>query len=155
MNIMTAEEKVRLEGELTDRIAFRKVITLRIAEARALGDLRENAEYHAAREDQGHNEAKIRELEQKLATAQVAHATEMPAGMVFVGAMIRLRDEDTGEDDVYKLVGQASGTFSAEYNEVTASSPMGMALLKAQIGSAVTVNLPRGEKRFTIIEFVE
>jgi transcription elongation factor GreA len=155
MNIMTAEEKVRLEGELVERIAFRKVISERIAEARALGDLRENAEYHAAREDQGHNEAKIRDLEAKLASAQVAHATEMPEGMVFVGAMIRLRDEDSGEDDVYRLVGQASGTFSADYTEVTASSPMGMALLKAQVGAMVTVNLPRGERRFTIVEFVE
>lgn len=155
MNIMTSEEKVRLEAELAERIAFRKVISERIAEARALGDLRENAEYHAAREDQGHNEAKIRDLEQKLASAQVTHATEMPEGMVFVGAIIRLRDEETGEDDVYRLVGQASGNFSADHIEVTASSPMGMALLKAQIGDVVTVNLPRGEKRFVIVEFVD
>lgn len=155
MNIMTAEEKVRLEADLAERIAFRKVISQRIADARALGDLRENAEYHAAREDQGHNEAKIRDLEEKLASAQVTHATEMPEGMVFVGAMIRLRDEDTGEEDVYRLVGQASNDFSADYIEVTSSSPMGMALLKAQIGAQVTVNLPRGEKRFTIVSFAE
>lgn len=154
MNFITADEKAKLEAQLTDMIARRRLITERIAEARALGDLRENAEYHAAREDQGHNEAKIRELEQRLATAQVAHATEMPEGMVFVGAVVRLREDDTGDEDLYRLVGEATGDFGLDWIEVTTSSPMGMALMKAHVGQSVIVTLPRGEKHFTILEIV-
>ncbi|MFO0874730.1 MAG: transcription elongation factor GreA [Phycisphaerales bacterium] len=154
MNFITAEEKTKLEAHLHELVARRKQITERIAEARALGDLRENAEYHAAREDQGHNEAKIRDLESRLATAQVAHATEMPEGMVFVGAIVKLRDVEGNDEDVYRIVGEASGNFTADYIEVTTNSPMGMALMKARVGETVTVNLPRGAKRFAIVEIV-
>lgn len=154
MNLITAEEKTKLEAQLHELVGRRKLITERIAEARALGDLRENAEYHAAREDQGHNEAKIRDLEARLASAQVAHATEMPEGMVFVGAIVKLRDVDTDDEDVYRIVGESSGNFTADYIEVTTSSPMGMALVKASVGETVTVNLPRGAKRFAIVEIV-
>ncbi len=154
MNLITAEEKTKLEAHLHELVGRRKLITERIAEARALGDLRENAEYHAAREDQGHNEAKIRDLEARLASAQVAHATEMPEGMVFVGAIVKLRDVDTDDEDVYRIVGESSGNFTADYIEVTTSSPMGMALVKASVGETVTVNLPRGAKRFAIVEIV-
>lgn len=154
MNIMTAEEKAKLERDLLERVAFRKQLSERIAEARALGDLRENAEYHAAREDQGHNEAKIRELEAQIASAQVSHAEDMPEGMVFVGGVIKLRDQESGDEDLYRLVGQATGNFSADYIEVTTNSPMGMALLKARVGEVVTVSLPRGEKKFVIVELM-
>ena len=154
MNLITAEEKVQLETHLHELIAQRKVITQRIAEARALGDLRENAEYHAAREDQGHNEAKIRDLESKLASSQVVDATEMPDGMVFLGATIKLREEPGGDEDLYRIVGQSSGKFAGDYIEVTTSSPMGMALMKARVGEVVTVNLPRGAKQYTIVEIV-
>lgn len=154
MHLMTAEEKAKLEIQLTELIAMRKVIVERIAEARALGDLRENAEYHAAREDQGHNEAKIRDLESKLAGAQIAHATEMPEGMVFVGAVVKLRDLENDDEDVYRLVGESSGNFSVDYIEVTTSSPMGMALTKASVGQEITVSLPKGERRYVILEIV-
>ncbi len=154
MNFITAADKTKIEDELSHRISQRKAITQRIAEARALGDLRENAEYHAAREDQGHNEAKIRELEIKLANSHVVESSELPEGMVFVGATVKLRDVDSEDEDVYRLVGEASGNFSVDYIEVTAASPMGMALLKARVGEVVRVDLPRGVKRFEIIEIM-
>ncbi|MCA9284624.1 MAG: transcription elongation factor GreA [Phycisphaerales bacterium] len=154
MNILTAEEKSRLERELIERAALRKQISERIAEARALGDLKENAEYHAAREDQGMNEAKIRDLESKLATAQVADQSAIPEDMVFIGATVRLRDVESGDEDLYRLVGQASGDFSADYVEVTTNSPMGMALMKSKVGETVRVTLPRGERQFLILELV-
>ena len=125
-----------------------------IAEARAHGDLSENAEYHASREDKAMNDAKIKDLEERLSRAQVADSSALPQDMVFVGAVVRLRDEDRGDDSLYRLVGQSSERFDLAYVEVTTTSPMGMALMKARIGETIRVDLPRGAKRFTIIEMV-
>jgi transcription elongation factor GreA len=151
MDFITAEEKTLLEQRLSELRANDKVLIQRIAEARALGDLRENAEYHASREDKAMNDAKIKELEERLATAQVADSSAMPADMVFVGAVVRLRDEDRGDDDLYRLVGQATGRFDLDYVEVTTTSPMGVSLMKARVGESIRVDLPRGAKRFTIV----
>ncbi|MFN9077250.1 MAG: GreA/GreB family elongation factor, partial [bacterium] len=119
-----------------------------------LGDLRENAEYHASREDKAMNDAKIKDIEERVARAQVADSSSLPADVVFVGAIVRLRDEDRGREDLYRLVGQSSERFDLEYVEVTTTSPMGMALMKARIGEVIRVDLPRGTKNFTIIEIV-
>jgi transcription elongation factor GreA len=154
MELITGEEKKTLEQKLAGRIADRPVITERIAEARAHGDLKENAEYHAAREDQGMNEAEIRRLEARLATAQVADAVDIPEDMVFLGATVKLKDAATGDEDLYKLVGESTGSFDHDYVEVTTSSPMGEALMKARIGETVRVDLPRGVRRFEILEIV-
>jgi transcription elongation factor GreA len=152
MDFITIEDKARLEQKLSDCYARRKQITLRIAEARALGDLSENAEYHAAREDQGLNEASIRQIEQQLSRAKVTDGTEIPDGIVFVGSTVRLRDVESGREERCRLVGQASGNLDDDCVEVTAESPMGQALLKARLGETVRVLLPRGEKRFEIAE---
>jgi transcription elongation factor GreA len=154
MDFITAEEKVQLQEKLSELRLLDKQLIQRIADARALGDLRENAEYHASREDKAMNDAKIQEIEERIATAQVADASALPQDMVFVGATVRLRDEDRGDDDLYRLVGQATGRFDLEYVEVTTTSPMGSALMKARIGETIRVDLPRGEKRFTIIEII-
>jgi transcription elongation factor GreA len=154
MEFITAEEKKQLEAKLQQMISERPAITLRIAEARAHGDLKENAEYHAAREDQGMHEAEIRRLEERLKTAKVADSVEIPDDMVFLGATVKLRDTDNDDEDLYKLVGEATGNFSLDYIEVTASSPMGEALMKARVGETVKVDLPKGTKRFEILEIV-
>ena len=154
MDFITAEEKTMLTEKLAELRAMDKVLIQRIAEARALGDLRENAEYHASREDKAMNDAKIKDIEERLARAQVADSSALPDDMVFVGAVVRLRDEDRGSDDLYRLVGQSSERFDLEYVEVTTTSPMGMALMKARIGETIRVDLPRGPKRFTIIQIV-
>ncbi|MDI9404471.1 MAG: transcription elongation factor GreA [Limnohabitans sp.] len=151
MDFITSEEKTLLEQKLTELRAMDKVLIQRIAEARALGDLRENAEYHASREDKAMNDAKIKEIEERLVRAQVADSSALPQDMVFVGAVVRLKDEDRGDDDLYRLVGQATGRFDLDYVEVTTTSPMGVALMKARIGETIRVDLPRGEKRFTIV----
>lgn len=155
MEFITREEKVRLEEKLAELKARRPEITRRIAEARALGDLKENAEYHAAREDQGLNEAEIRRLEERLKKARVADEIEVPDGMVFLGAVVRLRDVDSAQEDLYRLVGEASGNFDSDEIEVTTGSPMGEALLKARVGEVIKVDLPRGTKRFEIVEIVQ
>ena len=154
MNFITPDEKVQIEKLISQLRAEEKVLIARIQEARALGDLRENAEYHAAREDKAMNAAKIKELEERLASAQVATESELPSDMVFVGATVRLKDVDRGDEDVYRLVGQATGRFDLEYVEVTTTSPMGMALMKARVGEVVRVDLPRGVKHFEIVEIV-
>lgn len=154
MDFITAEEKSMLTEKLSELRALDKMLIQRIAEARALGDLRENAEYHASREDKAMNDAKIKEIEARLAHAQVADGSALPDDVVFVGATVRLRDEDRGDDDVYRLVGQASGRFDLEYIEVTTTSPMGVALMKARVGETIRVDLPRGAKRFTIVAIV-
>jgi transcription elongation factor GreA len=154
MDFITAEEKTMLTEKLSELRAMDKMLIQRIAEARALGDLRENAEYHASREDKAMNDAKIKEIEERLQRAQVTDSSTLPADMVFIGATVRLRDDDRGGDDLYRLVGQSTGRFDLEYIEVTTTSPMGIALMKARVGESIRVDLPRGPKRFTIIEIV-
>jgi transcription elongation factor GreA len=151
---MTADDKKRLEADLHKCVSNRKVITQRIAEARALGDLSENAEYHAAREDQGLNEARIKTLEERLSNAVVADGESVPDDMVFVGSTVKLKDEKNGKEELYKLVGESSGRFDMDYIEVTPNSPMGMALMKARVGESIRVDSRRGEKRFEIVEIV-
>lgn len=153
MELITREEKDRLETRLNDLRANRPRITQRIADARALGDLKENAEYHSAREQQGMEEAEIRRLEERLAKAQVIDETKPQAeGVVFLGSTVKLREVDSGDEDLYRLVGEASGDLSLDYVEVTVTSPMGEALMKSRVGETVSVRAPRGVKQFLIVE---
>ncbi len=154
MDFITSDEKIALAALLSELRAADKVLIQRIAEARALGDLRENAEYHASREDKAMNDAKIKEIEGRLAHAQVADSSALPDDMVFVGATVRLRDEARGSVDLFRLVGQSTGRVDLEYIEVTTTSPMGISLMKARVGEIIRVDLPRGEKRFTIVEIL-
>lgn len=154
MEIITQEEKERLEVRLQELIDRRPAITQRIATARALGDLKENADYHAARDDQGLNEAEIRRLQQRVASAMVADDADIPKDIVFLGSVVRLLDLSDDSDDLYKLVGDASGNFDADEIEVTTTSPMGEALMKSRVGEEVKVDLPRGEKRFKVVEIL-
>ncbi|MFM7808752.1 MAG: GreA/GreB family elongation factor [Planctomycetota bacterium] len=155
MELISKADKERLESQLAECIQFRPVIAQRIAEARAQGDLKENADYHAAREDQAMNEAKIRELEAKISRVQVAGEVEIPTDMVFLGATVRLKDVGNGREEVFRLVGQMSDDGGPDdVIEVTASSPMGVALMKARINETVRVDLPRGERRFLVVAII-
>ncbi len=154
MEFITSEEKAKLQAKLQHLRDNRPKIIERIAEARALGDLKENAEYHAAREEQGMQEAEIKRLEERIATAQIADDVEKPDDMVFLGTIVKLRDTDDDSEDLYKLVGEASGNFDADEIEVTASSPLGAALMKSRVGETVKADLPRGTKRYVVVEIV-
>ncbi|MCH2135444.1 MAG: transcription elongation factor GreA [Phycisphaerales bacterium] len=154
MEYITADDKSKLEEELSDRVKRRKEISDRIGRARELGDLKENGEYHAAREDQGMNEARIKLLEERLASAVVADTDDVPADMVFLGATVKLRDIATDDEDLYKLVGEASGRYDLDYVEVTSNSNLGQALMKTHVGEQIRVDLPRGAKTFEIVEIV-
>lgn len=154
MEIITSEEKAALQKKLDDLKAKRSEISNRIAEARALGDLKENAEYHAAREDQGMNEAEIRRIEERIANAGVVDGDGRPDDIVFIGATVKMKEVDTDDEDVYRLVGEPTGSQDDDVFEVTASSPMGEAMMKARVGDVIRVNTPRGVKRFEVTEIL-
>lgn len=152
MELVTQAEKAAVEAKLAALIANRPVLSLRIAEARALGDLKENGDYHAAREQQGLEEAEIRRLEQRLSQVKVIDEAMQKAagGTVFIGSTVKMKDLDDDDVDTYKLVGETTGSF--DFVEVTANSPMGEAMMKARVGDVIRVSAPRGTKRFEIIE---
>jgi len=103
MEFLTPDEKAQLEQKLQERIDQRPVISKRIAEARALGDLKENADYHAARDDQGLNEAEIRRIEERLKKAAVVKDDEdIPKDIVFLGSSVKLKDVESGAEEQYK-----------------------------------------------------
>ena len=152
MEMLTKSEREKLEGRLTTLKSNRPVISQRIAEARALGDLKENGDYHAAREQQGLEEAEIRRLEERLAHSHVVEEGAATADVVFLGSMVKIKDVEKGRVDTVKLVGESSGELAEDYDEVTVASPMGEALMKARVGETVRVNTPRGVKRFEVVE---
>jgi transcription elongation factor GreA len=153
MEMLTKPEREKLESRLAALKANRPVISNRIAEARALGDLKENGDYHAAREQQGLEEAEIRRLEERLTNSHVVEGNTQ-TDVVFLGSMVKIKDVDKGRVDTVKLVGEASGDIPEDYDEVTVNSPMGEALLKARIGETVRVNTPRGVKRFEVVQIL-
>ncbi|HVZ94223.1 MAG TPA: transcription elongation factor GreA [Phycisphaerales bacterium] len=154
MEFLTADEKAKLESRLSELKSRKPMMAQRIADARALGDLRENADYHAAREDQAMEEAEMRELEKRLAQVKVVEKGGLAADVVFIGATVKLREVDSGDEEIYRLVGEASGTVSLDIVEVTASSPMGEALMKARIGETIRVDAPRKVMRFEVVEIL-
>ncbi|MEM9560869.1 MAG: transcription elongation factor GreA, partial [Planctomycetota bacterium] len=108
MDVITQGDKERLQSRMNELIANRSKLSERIADARALGDLKENAEYHAAREQQGLEEAEIRRLEERLATAQVVSEDQQAEGVVFIGSTVKLREQGDDEIELYRLVGESS-----------------------------------------------
>lgn len=131
--------------------AERPMIVDAIEEARAHGDLSENAEYHAAKERQGQVEASIADIEDKLSRAQVIDPTTMSGDKVVFGATVSLLDED--EQPVrYQIVGQAEA--DAKLGRISYSSPLGRALIGRQVGEEVEVTVPSGDK-FYLIEKIE
>lgn len=151
MDYLTNEEHTNLKEELESLIGRRSEISDRIGRARELGDLKENADYHAAKDDQGHNERKIKDLETRLAEVVVADTTHVPEDMVFLGAVVRLKNLKTEKEDSYMLVGESTGRFDLDYMEVTPNSELGKAMLKARVGETIGVDLPNGRTQFEVV----
>ena len=121
-----------------------------IAEARGHGDLKENAEYHAARERQGMIEARISDLEDKLSRAQIIDMSDKHPDSIRFGAWVNLQDENTGEEKKYRIVGDLEADIAQ--NKLSISSPMARALLGKRLDETVMVRLPKGNKEFLILE---
>ena len=121
-----------------------------IAEARTHGDLSENAEYHAAREQQGFIEGRIQELESKLSNAEIIDVTQMePTGKVIFGSTVDLEDEDSGAKVTYQIVGEDEADIKA--GRISVGSPISRALVGKSEGDAVTVSAPGGQRNYEII----
>jgi transcription elongation factor GreA len=121
-----------------------------IAEARAHGDLSENAEYHAAREQQGFIEGRIQELESKLSNAEIIDVTQMAnAGKVIFGSTVDLEDEESGTKQTYQIVGEDEADIKA--SRISVGSPIARALVGKQQGDSVEVATPGGKRSYEII----
>ena len=148
---MTPEGYKALEEELRFRQQEeRPRIIAAISEARSHGDLSENAEYHAAKEQQSLNEGRVAELEDKLSRAEVIDVTKLSGSTIKFGATVRLIDEDTEEEKVYKIVGDSEA--DVKMGKVSISSPIARALIGKKTGESVEVNTPGGGKSYEIVE---
>ncbi len=148
---MTVGGHAAMEAELKRRQQEeRPRIIQAISEARAHGDLSENAEYHAAKEAQSHNEGRIAELEDKLSRAEVIDVTKLSGGTIKFGATVTLVDEDTEEEKRYQIVGENEADVKSGL--VSISSPIARALIGKKVGDAVEVNTPGGGKSYEILK---
>ncbi len=149
---MTKKGAERLRSEL-ERLKFeeRPRIVEAIAEARAHGDLKENAEYHAAREQQSFVEGRINELEAALSSAQVIDPTTLGVGdKVVFGATVALEEVDSGKEVTYQIVGDLEADI--KQNLIAVSSPIARALIGRREGDSFTFEAPNGHKEYEVVE---
>lgn len=153
--MITQQEKAKLEEDLKELIARRPIISRAIAEAREKGDLKENADYHAARDEYALNESRIKNMEDRLRNVMVVDTSAVPEDMVFLGSTVKLQDLTTDDVETVRIVGQVGKMdLDSEVMEVSASSPLGEALMRARVGETVNVNVPRGTLKYKILELV-
>ena len=149
---MTPQGHAALEEELKQlKTVDRPRITAAIAEAREHGDLKENAEYHAAREQQGFCEARIRDIEAKLGGAEVIDPLKLPQeGRVVFGVTVVIENLDTEEQKRYKIVGDDEADFKA--NKISINSPIARGLIGKSEGDEAKIQTPSGEVEYEIFE---
>lgn len=143
-------EKLRAELQQLKSVDRPRIIQA-IAEARAHGDLKENAEYHAARDQQSFAEGRIKDIEGKLSNAHIIDVTKLePTGKVVFGATVLLSNEDTGDEVTYQIVGEDEADIKA--GKISVNSPIARALIARQEGDVATVQAPGGDIHFEIVE---
>ncbi|MBN2452931.1 MAG: transcription elongation factor GreA [Candidatus Omnitrophica bacterium] len=142
-------EKLRKELELLKTVK-RRELSKAIGEARAHGDISENAEYDAAKEAQGLNEKRISELEHKLATAKVIDEDEMSSDEILIGATVKLKDVKTGEELEYTLVAEEEADYAE--GKISISSPVGSALMNHKEGETVEIKVPAGILKYKVLK---
>lgn len=144
------QKKLREELDFIKNVKRQEIIDA-ISEARAHGDLKENAEYHAAREEQGLNEARIRELEDVLSRSQVVEYLELGVeDRVIFGSTVTINDLNSNETNTYQIVGESEANI--EMNTISLTTPIARALLKKEIGDVVEVETPGGVKEVEIVD---
>src|SRR5579862_3902032 len=148
---MTREGYEKLKADL-DRMQNSEMIevTKRIATARELGDLSENAEYHAAREDQGMLQARIDSLKDKLSRAYFIDKSTLPSDTVVFGSRVKVKDLDLAEEEVFELVGPGEEDYNQ--NKILTNSPIGQGLLGKKKGETAEIQVPMGKLRFKVLE---
>lgn len=147
---ITAAGLFKLEGELKNlKSVERPAVIQAIASARELGDLSENAEYHAAREKQSFIEGKIIELEDKMARAEVIDVSKLSGKVIKFGATVRLIDEDTEVESTYQIVGEYEADI--RLGLISIVSPLARALIGKSEGDSIEVIIPKGTKAYEIM----
>jgi transcription elongation factor GreA len=149
---MTVRGHALLQEELKQlKSVDRPAVIQAIAEARGHGDLKENAEYHAAKDQQGFIEARIKQLEGKLSHLQVIDVTAIDAkGRIVFGSTVELIDEDTGDEIEYQIVGEDEADIKA--GQISYTSPIARALIGKSEGDVISFQAPGGEKTFEVVE---
>jgi len=149
---MTVEGERKLREELDQlKRVERPRISKAIAEAREHGDLKENAEYHAAREQQGFVEGRIQELEAKLSASQVIDIKAIPVGeKVIFGVTVHILDLESDETKVYQIVGEDEA--SVKENKISVTSPIARGLIGKEIGDVVVIRTPGGDREYEIVD---
>lgn len=149
---MTKRGETLLREELADLKGVQRPRVIQaIADAREHGDLKENAEYHAAREQQSFIEGRVKEIEAKLSTAQVIDVTALPkSGKVVFGTTVKLTDLDSDEEITYQIVGDDEADLKAR--RISVGSPVAKALIGKEAGDEVSVTTPKGIREYEILE---
>ena len=149
---MTLHGAERLRAELNElKTVKRPAVVAAIAEAREHGDLKENAEYHAAREQQGFIEGRIKDIEGKLSHAQIIDVASVNAGgKVIFGATVVLLDINTDQEKTYQIVGVDEADL--KHNKISVTSPVARALIGKEEGDEVTLEAPGGTHEFEVLE---
>lgn len=149
--VLTVEGLKNLEEELENlKVVRRKEVAAKIKEARGQGDLSENAEYDAAKEEQAEIEARIVTIEKMLRNAEVIDEEEISTGKVNIGNKVKLYDIEFEEDVEYTIVGSAEADPS--FGKISNESPLGMALLSHSVGDEIDVDAPDGILKFKILD---
>jgi transcription elongation factor GreA len=146
---MTREGLDKITRELEELEARRPKVLLQIKEAREKGDLSENAEYHAAREDLSMLEGRIREMKDKISRAVVVDKSKIGGNQIVFGATVKLLSLSDNEEEEYTLVGE--GENDPLNNKILTTSPMGQALLTKKVGDKVEVPAPKGTLKFKVL----
>ncbi|MFC4727606.1 transcription elongation factor GreA [Coralloluteibacterium thermophilus] len=149
---LTAAGAARLRAELDELTRVKRpAVIAAIAEAREHGDLKENAEYHAAREQQGFIEGRIKQLEGDLSHAEIIDPAKLnPGGKVVFGATVVLADVETDEEKTYQVVGDLEADI--KQNRISISSPLARALIGKEAGDTVVLDAPGGQREFELVD---
>ena len=148
---MTREGYDRLKAELVQLRDIEMIdITKRVATAREMGDLSENAEYHAAREDQGMLQARVNMLSDKLSRAEIVDTSKLPKDAVVLGARVKLKDLDGGDEETFQIVGP--GEDDPDENKILPTSPIAKGLMGQKKGATVEIEAPAGKMHFKILQ---
>lgn len=150
ISYLTREGYEKIKEELNYLIQVkRKEVAASLEYARSLGDLRENAEYEAAKQAQAMNERKIKELSEKISTSSILDDSELPKDIIYFGATVTLKDFQNDEEVEYMLVSDAEADFLED--KISVNSPIGKGLLGHKVGDVLEIDVPAGQLKFEVL----
>lgn len=147
-------EKLREELRIMEDVTMPKIAEA-IADARAEGDLKENAEYHGQREEQGRLQARINALRAKLADCYIVDRSTLPKGVVTFGTRVTLKNLSSGDEEQYEFVGPGEEDLYGDVMKILTTSPIAVGLMHKKIGDVVEVQVPRGKVKYEITQIEE